>query len=300
MRCRILALTALALGTALTSVVATSPTAAAPPTVSRDLPDPRSCGSKADGCGAPRPRATSRSRTCRTPRRPSVSGGSRRPRRPTPGTGCATPPRPRPDARRLVEDEDGVEIVVGDEDCLHLDVTVPQGSHGSHRGGARPVLVWVHGGNFVDGAADDYGARPTGGRGRPRRRHRRLPGRRARVPFVAGARRPAGTRRATTGSRTRRRRCAGCGATSPRSVAIPQRDARRPIGGLACGLRPPRRARERGPVRQGHPAERRVCQRGQVQGSRRRTRPPGRCRVGLRRRGRRRRVPAAPRRSRSW
>ena len=62
-----------------------------------------------------------------------------------------------PAARKWSRTRTGSDIVVGDEDCLHLDVTLPRGSHGSPPGGARPVVVWVHGGNFVDGAAGDYG-----------------------------------------------------------------------------------------------------------------------------------------------
>jgi para-nitrobenzyl esterase len=43
--------------------------------------------------------------------------------------------------------------VVGDEDCLYLNVTVPRGA----RPGARlPVMVWVHGGEFASGAGSEY------------------------------------------------------------------------------------------------------------------------------------------------
>ena len=40
------------------------------------------------------------------------------------------------------------------EDCLHLNVYTPQ--LGSHPGGGRPVLVWIHGGGFTQGAGRDY------------------------------------------------------------------------------------------------------------------------------------------------
>jgi para-nitrobenzyl esterase len=40
------------------------------------------------------------------------------------------------------------------EDCLHLDVTVPAGG-----GRAKPVMVWLHGGGFSEGAGSDYDPR---------------------------------------------------------------------------------------------------------------------------------------------
>ncbi|MFJ4775945.1 carboxylesterase/lipase family protein [Streptomyces sp. NPDC088762] len=42
----------------------------------------------------------------------------------------------------------------GSEDCLHLNVTAPSGGVG--RSGARPVMVWFHGGGFVNGSGDQY------------------------------------------------------------------------------------------------------------------------------------------------
>ncbi|MFU8876215.1 carboxylesterase/lipase family protein [Micromonospora sp. SL4-19] len=42
--------------------------------------------------------------------------------------------------------------IVGDEDCLYLNVTTPV--HGDDQ--ARPVLVWLPGGRFVSGAGSDY------------------------------------------------------------------------------------------------------------------------------------------------
>nr|WP_083466367.1 carboxylesterase family protein [Kibdelosporangium sp. MJ126-NF4] len=41
----------------------------------------------------------------------------------------------------------------GAEDCLYLDVTVPRGRRG---GGPKPVLVWLYGGAFNTGAAQEY------------------------------------------------------------------------------------------------------------------------------------------------
>ncbi|MFE2878981.1 carboxylesterase/lipase family protein, partial [Streptomyces roseus] len=41
----------------------------------------------------------------------------------------------------------------GSEDCLYLNVTTP-----SPGGGGRPVMVWFHGGGFVNGAGDAYRA----------------------------------------------------------------------------------------------------------------------------------------------
>ncbi|MET9087811.1 carboxylesterase family protein [Streptomyces sp. NPDC004237] len=40
-----------------------------------------------------------------------------------------------------------------DEDCLHLNVTTPDGATPAH---PRPVIVWLHGGGLTTGAADSY------------------------------------------------------------------------------------------------------------------------------------------------
>ncbi|MFI6814921.1 carboxylesterase/lipase family protein [Nonomuraea sp. NPDC050328] len=40
------------------------------------------------------------------------------------------------------------------EDCLYLNVTVPRTP-----GGRKPVMVWLHGGGFVEGAGSDFDAR---------------------------------------------------------------------------------------------------------------------------------------------
>jgi para-nitrobenzyl esterase len=46
------------------------------------------------------------------------------------------------------------------EDCLNLDVWTPPPSNQS-----RPVLVWIHGGGFVNGSGDTYNARRLASRG---------------------------------------------------------------------------------------------------------------------------------------
>ncbi|MEU9303584.1 carboxylesterase family protein [Streptomyces sp. NPDC048269] len=50
----------------------------------------------------------------------------------------------------------------GSEDCLYLNVTAPTGTA---RGARRPVMVWFHGGGFVDGAGDMYPAERLAVRG---------------------------------------------------------------------------------------------------------------------------------------
>ncbi len=43
------------------------------------------------------------------------------------------------------------------EDCLNLNVwTPPDGASRSHQ---KPVMVWIHGGGFLNGSADIYDAR---------------------------------------------------------------------------------------------------------------------------------------------
>ncbi|MGW1590186.1 carboxylesterase/lipase family protein [Streptomyces sp. NPDC002386] len=49
-----------------------------------------------------------------------------------------------------------------DEDCLHLNVTTPDGARPSR---PRPVIVWLHGGGFTTGAGSSYDARRMATRG---------------------------------------------------------------------------------------------------------------------------------------
>nr|WP_258314725.1 carboxylesterase family protein [Streptomyces sp. Act143] len=49
-----------------------------------------------------------------------------------------------------------------DEDCLHLNVTTPDGAQPAH---PRPVIVWLHGGGFTTGAGGSYDARRMATRG---------------------------------------------------------------------------------------------------------------------------------------
>ena len=156
MRCRVLALTVLALGTTLTSVVVASPTAASP--ADREPGHPRPAIVRVE-TGWLRGAADEDHVTFSDVPYAAPPVGERRfapPAPPEPWAGVRDATSSTIRCPQVVEDDDGVEIVVGDEDCLHVDVTVPRGS-GRLRGGARPVVVWVHGGNFVDGAAGDYG-----------------------------------------------------------------------------------------------------------------------------------------------
>ncbi|MEH0418253.1 carboxylesterase/lipase family protein [Streptomyces sp. B21-083] len=49
-----------------------------------------------------------------------------------------------------------------DEDCLHLNVTTPDGAEPAH---PRPVIVWLHGGGFTTGAGSSYDAHRMATRG---------------------------------------------------------------------------------------------------------------------------------------
>ncbi|RRS01236.1 carboxylesterase/lipase family protein [Glycomyces terrestris] len=72
------------------------------------------------------------------------------PAEPWDGTLDATRPAPRclQDARLSGDDVDR------SEDCLHLNVTVPDDA-----GADLPVMVWIHGGGFIEGAGDEYDPR---------------------------------------------------------------------------------------------------------------------------------------------
>ncbi len=69
--------------------------------------------------------------------------------RPWQGVRDATTPSP------LCPRGGGPGVVVGQEDCLYLDVTVPTDVE---RGERLPVLVWVHGGGFNSGGARELDA----------------------------------------------------------------------------------------------------------------------------------------------
>lgn len=47
--------------------------------------------------------------------------------------------------------------LVGDEDCLYLDITIPDGVN-SHT--SLPVMVWIHGGSYRTGSGSHYLASP--------------------------------------------------------------------------------------------------------------------------------------------
>ncbi|WKX73660.1 carboxylesterase/lipase family protein [Streptomyces sp. XD-27] len=83
------------------------------------------------------------------------------------------PPRPWQGVRdagapgpRCMQEEYNTEYttmaMVGSEDCLYLNVTVPSGRPAPGRNRPvlrdRPVMVWMHGGAFVSGAGSEYAA----------------------------------------------------------------------------------------------------------------------------------------------
>ena len=43
--------------------------------------------------------------------------------------------------------------LIGSEDCLFLDITVPGGVQAY---GRKPVMVWIHGGSYKNGAGSMY------------------------------------------------------------------------------------------------------------------------------------------------
>ncbi|MFF3609927.1 carboxylesterase/lipase family protein [Streptomyces sp. NPDC002463] len=49
----------------------------------------------------------------------------------------------------------GASGVIGSEDCLYLNVTVPATKSAAEK---RPVMVWMHGGAFLGGSGSDYSA----------------------------------------------------------------------------------------------------------------------------------------------
>ncbi|MFG2487637.1 carboxylesterase/lipase family protein [Streptomyces virginiae] len=61
----------------------------------------------------------------------------------------------RPAQRCVQMPTPGAGAVIGSEDCLYLNVTVPAAKPAAKK---RPVLVWMHGGAFLGGSGSDYSA----------------------------------------------------------------------------------------------------------------------------------------------
>lgn len=61
----------------------------------------------------------------------------------------------RPAQRCVQMPAPGAGAVVGSEDCLYLNVTVPTANPAARK---RPVMVWMHGGAFLGGSGSDYSA----------------------------------------------------------------------------------------------------------------------------------------------
>jgi para-nitrobenzyl esterase len=61
----------------------------------------------------------------------------------------ATAPGPRCPQHAVLSGDD----VAQSEDCLYLNVTVPESANAASE---LPVMVWLHGGGFVEGSADEY------------------------------------------------------------------------------------------------------------------------------------------------
>jgi para-nitrobenzyl esterase len=81
------------------------------------------------------------------------------PARPSPWSGVRDATAPASLCAQSSYGEDGTPIVVGDEDCLYLNVTVPRDA-----GRRLPVMVWVHGGGSRSGGGSQYdGARLAAG-----------------------------------------------------------------------------------------------------------------------------------------
>ncbi len=81
------------------------------------------------------------------------------PRRAAPWTGVRDATRPANACPQLAGEVPGGST---DEDCLHLNITTPDGA-GPTR--PRPVIVWLHGGGFTTGAGSSYDAHRLATRG---------------------------------------------------------------------------------------------------------------------------------------
>ncbi|MET7354400.1 carboxylesterase/lipase family protein [Streptomyces mirabilis] len=81
------------------------------------------------------------------------------PRRPAPWSGVWDATRPASACPQSAGEVPGGST---DEDCLHLNVTTPDGA-GPAR--PRPVVVWLHGGGFTTGAGSSYDAHRMATRG---------------------------------------------------------------------------------------------------------------------------------------
>jgi para-nitrobenzyl esterase len=76
----------------------------------------------------------------------------------TPWSGFRDATRPGP--RCLQDSSNDIDRRHSSEDCLTLNVWTPQPSHEK-----RPVMVWIHGGSFLNGSGDIYDARRLSSRG---------------------------------------------------------------------------------------------------------------------------------------
>lgn len=81
------------------------------------------------------------------------------PHRPAPWSGVRDATRPASACPQPAGEVPGGST---DEDCLHLNVTTPDGARPAR---PRPVIVWLHGGGFTTGAGSSYDAHRMATRG---------------------------------------------------------------------------------------------------------------------------------------